>query len=60
MSQKKAKLMSQIINELNSSSVENPQTLSLIQQLIMKFYPEIDLTRDYDADIEKLAAAIYI
>lgn len=55
---KKTKLMSQLIDELISPSVQSPQSLSLIQQILSKFYPQTDKNQKYDEDIEKLAAAI--
>jgi len=55
---KKAKLMSQLIDELISPSVQSPQSLSLIQQILSKYYPQTDKSQKYDEDIEKLVAAI--
>lgn len=57
---KKAKLMSQIIDELIAPQVQSPQTIALIQQILSKFYPETKIARKYDGGIEKLAAAIDI
>ena len=55
---KKTKLMSQLIDELISPSVQSPQSLLLIQQVLEKFYPKTDRILNYDEDIEKLVAAI--
>ena len=50
--------MSQLIDELISPSVQSPQSLSLIQQILSKYYPQADKSQKYDEDIEKLVAAI--
>jgi len=55
---KKTKLMSQLIDELISPSVQSPQSLSLIQQILSKYYPHTDQNQAYDEDMEKLVAAI--
>ena len=55
---KKTKLMSQLIDELISPSVQSPQSLSLIQQILSKFYPQTDRNQEYDEDIKKLVATI--
>lgn len=55
---KKTKLMSQLIDELISPDVQSPQTLSLIQQVLTKFYPQTGKSLNYDGGIEQLAAAI--
>lgn len=57
---KKAKLMSQIIDELIAPSVQSPQTIALIQQILSKFYPKTEIVQKYDGGIEKLAAAIEV
>ena len=55
---KKTKLMSQLIDQLIAPSVQSPQTLSLIRQVLAKFYPENSANLKYDENIEKLSAAI--
>ena len=56
---KKTKLISELIDELVSPAIQSPQSFSLIQLIIAKFYPSFDKYRiTPDDEIFKLAAAI--
>lgn len=56
---KKTKLISSLIDELVSPSVQSPQSFSLIQQIIDKFYPtSTQKDAKYDDGIAQLAAII--
>jgi len=55
---KKTKLISCLIDELVSPEVQSPQSFSLIQRIIGKFYPSSSEYQIRDAEIELLASAI--
>ncbi|KAA8473913.1 hypothetical protein BDE36_1102 [Arcticibacter tournemirensis] len=56
---KKTKLIGEIIDELAAPSVQSPRSFSLIQQILLKFYPPLSADdRLYNDDISKLAAVI--
>lgn len=54
----KTKLISELIDELVSPKIQSPQSFSLIQRIIKKFYPSVDTTIYADAAIQQLAASI--
>lgn len=56
---KKTKLVSDVIDELVSPGIQSPQSFSLIQQIITRFYPVSD-KRILEADREIQQLASYI
>jgi len=56
---KKTRLISDLIDELVSPDIQSPQSFSLIQQIIIKFYPHTEYNvMKGDSGIEQLAAFI--
>lgn len=55
---KKTKLMGQLIDELVSPQIQSPQTFTLIQRIISKYYPGTENDEALDADMQRLAKAI--
>jgi hypothetical protein len=56
---KKTQLISNLIDELVSPPIQSPQSFSLIQRIIDRFYPILDKDKmKYDNEIAQLAAAI--
>ena len=55
---RKTKLIGSLIDELVSPPVQSPQSFSLIKLIIEKYYPSNKNMKEFDTDIEKLAAAI--
>lgn len=55
---RKTKLIGSLIDELVSPTVQSPQSFSLIKLIIEKYYPSNKNLKEFDTDIEKLAAAI--
>ncbi|WP_143072897.1 hypothetical protein [Parapedobacter indicus] len=55
---RKTKLMGQLIDELVSPEIQSPQSFSLVQKIISKFYPSASQPDALDGDIKRLAEAI--
>jgi hypothetical protein len=56
---KKTRLISDLIDELVSPDIQSPQSFSLIQRILIKFYPDAEnKTLQRDEAIEQLAAFI--
>jgi len=55
---RKTKLMGQLIDELVSPEIQSPQSFSLVQKIISKFYPSAGQPDALDGDIKRLAEAI--
>ncbi|MBV7533720.1 hypothetical protein [Chitinophaga sp. sic0106] len=57
---KKSKLIDQFIDELLSSHIQTEQRVSLIQQVIVKYYPALSKGETHydDEEIEQLSRAI--
>ncbi len=55
---KKVKLVGEIIDELVSPALQSPESFSLIQKILSKFYPPENENKISDEGIEQLAEAI--